>query len=142
MSERIDILYVEDNPFDLDLTMRALQAHNLGNKVHCVKDGVEALDFLFPPDGSDSNINVKVVLLDIKLPKVNGLEVLERIRSEEKTRNLPVVMLTSSGESPDIKKAYALGANSYIVKPMAFKDFSEVVAKLGFYWIIINKSPA
>lgn len=142
MSETIEILLVEDNPLDAELTMRSLQEHNLSNKVHWAKDGVEALDFLFPAEGSKGNSHIKVVLLDVKLPKVNGLEVLERIRSEEKTRTLPIVMLTSSGESPDVKKAYDLGANSYIVKPIDFNNFSEVVAKCGFYWAIINNPPA
>ncbi len=141
MSETIEILLVEDNPMDVELTLRALKKHNLSNKVHVAKDGVEALAFLFPEEGSSGNRRIKVVLLDIKLPKVNGLEVLEKIRSEEKTRTLPVVMLTSSGESPDVKQAYDLGANSYIVKPIDFNSFSEVVAKLGFYWAIINQPP-
>jgi len=142
MSETIEVLLVEDNPLDAELTMRALGKHNLSNKVYWVKDGVEALEFLFSAQGPNENHHVKVVLLDLKLPKVNGLEVLEKIRSEEKTRTLPVVMLTSSGESPDVARAYALGANSYIVKPIDFKNFSEVVAKLGFYWAIINKPSA
>ncbi|MBI3359477.1 MAG: response regulator [Nitrospirae bacterium] len=141
MNDIIEILLVEDNPLDVELTLRALQQHNLSNKVHWAKDGVEALEFLFPQEESNHNRHIRVVLLDLKLPKVNGLEVLERIRSEERTRTLPVVMLTSSGESPDVKKAYELGANSYIVKPIDFNNFSEVVAKLGFYWAIINRPP-
>ena len=142
MSERVDILLVEDNDLDVELTLRAMTKHNLTNTVYRVKDGVDALDFLFPAEASDRNLHIKVVLLDLKLPKVNGLEVLEKIRSEERTRTLPVVILTSSGESPDIKKAYDLGANSYIVKPIDFKDFSSVVTELGFYWAIINKPPS
>jgi two-component system response regulator len=141
MGNIIEILLVEDNPLDAELTLRALYKHNLTNKIHWVRDGVEALDFLFPKEGLNNALHIKVVLMDLKLPKVNGLEVLKRIRSEETTRTLPVVMLTSSGESPDIKEAYAMGINSYIVKPIQFASFSEVVAKLGFYWTIINKPP-
>jgi len=140
MTEVVEILLVEDNPLDAELTLRALSKRHLSNKVHWAKDGVEALDFLFPKEGMPTN-HIKVVFLDLKLPKINGLEVLQRIRSEEKTQTLPVVMLTSSGESPDVKAAYALGINSYIVKPIDFNNFSEVVAQLGFYWTIINKPP-
>ncbi len=140
MTEVVEILLVEDNPLDAELTLRALSKRHLSNKVHWAKDGVEALDFLFPKEGMPTN-HIKVVFLDLKLPKINGLEVLQRIRSEEKTQTLPVVMLTSSGESPDVKAAYGLGINSYIVKPIDFNNFSEVVAQLGFYWTIINKPP-
>lgn len=142
MDDIVEILLVEDNPLDAELTLRALNQHNLSNKVYWVKDGVEALDFLFPTEEQNNLLHIKFVLMDLKIPKVNGLEVLKKIRSEETTRTLPVVMLTSSGESPDIKDAYALGINSYIVKPIQFASFSEVVAKLGFYWAIINKPPA
>jgi len=139
--DRIDVLLVEDSPLDAELTLRSLKKNNLMNKVYWAKDGVEALEILFPAEKVNENLYIKVVLLDLKLPKINGLEVLKKIRSEEKTRALPVVILTSSGESPDIKMAYELGANSYIVKPIDYNNFSEVVAKLGFYWAIINKPP-
>ena len=140
----IDILLVEDNPRDAELTIRALKKRNFANRLFVVEDGAEALDFIFcrgqyverkmthPP---------KVILLDIKLPKLNGLEVLREIKTDERTRQIPVVMVTSSAEDPDIKTAYQLGANSYVVKPVGFDEFMEAMSQLGFYWLLINQAP-
>ena len=140
----IEILLVEDNPQDVELTLRALKRHNLANKVHVVKDGAEALDFLFATDsyaGRDMNNTPKVILLDLKLPKVDGLEVLRRIKSDERTKLIPVVVLTSSREEQDMIDSYKLGVNSYIVKPVDFDKFVEAVGKLGLYWLLLNEQP-
>jgi two-component system response regulator len=141
-SNAVDILLVEDNPRDAELTIRALKKKNFANDIYLVEDGVEALDFLFcrgkyaQRDVADKP---KVVLLDLKLPKLNGLEVLREIKSDKKTQSIPVVVLTSSNQDPDIKSAYELGANSYVVKPVEFKAFMEAVGNLGFYWLLINR---
>jgi len=138
----IDILLVEDNPRDVEMTLRALRNHNLANKVHVVKDGAEALDFIFSRGAyprKDLNHVPKVVLLDLKLPKVSGLEVLRAIKGDEQARTIPVVILTSSQEEKDMVESYRLGANSYIVKPVDFDKFVEAVGQLGLYWLIINK---
>ncbi|MEO8760639.1 MAG: response regulator [Bacteroidia bacterium] len=140
----IEILLVEDNPSDAELTIRAFKKSNVANKIVHLKDGAEALDFLFGKGVySTRNINnkPKVILLDLKMPKVNGIEVLREIRSNALTKKIPVVILTSSNEDPDIKACYELGVNSYIVKPVGFKNFTDVVSKLGFYWLLLNKSP-
>ncbi|HXF94695.1 MAG TPA: response regulator [Gemmatimonadales bacterium] len=131
----VEILLVEDNPSDVELTMRALSKHNLANRVHVVRDGAEALEYL-----RDAG-RPKVVLLDLKLPKVNGLEVLSHIKSQEGTKTIPVVVLTSSREEPDIAEAYRLGANSYIVKPVGFEDFVRAVSEAGLYWLLLNQPP-
>jgi two-component system response regulator len=139
----VDILLVEDNPRDVELTVRALKKRNLANRLFVVEDGVEALDFIFGRGQYEQHgpINSpKVVLLDLKLPKLNGLEVLKAIRADERTRAIPVVVVTSSAEDPDIKAAYELGANSYVVKPVDFDVFLEAMAYLGFYWLLINQS--
>ncbi len=138
----VDILLVEDNAADEELTLRTLKKVNLANHIHVVRDGAEALDFVFG-EGiyRDRNGRPKVVLLDLKLPKVNGLEVLARIRSDERTRTLPIVILTSSREDRDLEAAYRLGVNSYVVKPVEFGAFGEAVSQLGLYWILQNKAP-
>ncbi len=141
--DAVDILLVEDNPQDVELTVRALKKHNLANRLFVVEDGAEALDFLFGRGkytARDITVHPKVVLLDLKLPKLNGLEVLRAIKAEEKISSLPVVMVTSSNEDPDIKAAYALGANSYVVKPVNFDAFVDAMSNLGFYWLLINQS--
>ena len=143
-SEAVDILLVEDNPQDAELTIRALKKHNLANRLITVEDGAEALDFVFGRGkyaGRDTGHPPKVVLLDLKLPKVSGLEVLRALKQDERTRPIPVVVVTSSREDPDIKTAYALGANSYVVKPVDFDAFAEAVCNLGLYWLLVNQPP-
>ncbi len=136
------ILLVEDNPDDVALTMRALKSHNITNEVVVAQDGVEALDYLFGADGRPAPDELPaVVLLDLKLPKVNGLEVLERIRADEHTRLLPVVILTSSDEERDVIDGYSLGANSYVRKPVDFVEFTEAAMQLGLYWLLMNRAP-
>ncbi len=140
----VDILIVEDNPNDAELVIRALKKQNLGNKLFVAKDGEEALDFIFCRgkfSGRDQNTPLKVIFLDLKLPKVNGLEVLREIKSDKKTRMLPVVVVTSSKEDPDIKAAYELGANSYIVKPVDFDAFFQAMSNTGLYWLLVNEAP-
>jgi len=142
--EDVEILLVEDNPNDVELTIRALQKQNLAGKVFVVKDGAEALDFLFAT-GPFATRNVqkrpKVVLLDVKLPKVDGIEVLRRIKADDRTKHTPVVMLTSSQEERDVMDTYKLGVNSYIVKPVDFSNFVHAVSELGIYWGLLNKLP-
>ncbi len=142
--EDVEILLVEDNPNDVELTLRALQKQNLSNKVFVVKDGAEALDFIFAA-GAYSQRKVekrpKVVLLDLKLPKVDGIEVLRRIKADSRTSPIPVVMLTSSQEERDVVNSYNLGVNSYIVKPVDFSNFVHTVSELGIYWGVLNKLP-
>jgi len=141
----IDILMVEDNPCDLELALDAFRRHNLANHIQVARDGVEALDFLFCTGTFKNRVNPvhpKVVLLDLKLPRVDGLEVLRRIRSDPRTQSIPVVVLTSSREEADITNSYNLGVNSYIVKPVDFKNFSEAVRQLGFYWLLLNQPPS
>ena len=137
-----EILIVEDDPNDAELITRALKKHNLANKLVLLKDGAEALDFLFG-QGSLAKIDdgkPRVILLDLKLPKVNGIEVLRKIKSEERTKKIPVVILTSSREDRDLKDAYDLGVNSYVTKPIQFDEFAKVVSDLGMYWLLLNKS--
>jgi two-component system, response regulator len=140
----VEILIVEDNQQDLDLALRALRKANLANRVHAVRDGEEALEFLFC-EGRHSERKIqnepKVILLDLKLPKIDGLEVLQRIKGDQRTKAIPVVVLTSSKEQADVVETYNLGVNSYIVKPVNFEQFSEVVQKLGMYWLLINHPP-
>ncbi len=140
----VEILLVEDNPNDVELTLHALKKHNLANRIHVVRDGAEALDFIFGSGayaGRRLEDHPKVILLDLKLPLVDGLEVLERIKSDPHTRTIPVVVLTSSREEPDIARSYELGANSYIVKPVDFQQFAEAVRHLGLYWLLLNQPP-
>ena len=142
-NHEVEILLVEDNEHDADLTIRALKKHHLANKLIHLSDGVEALDFLFGTgtfEGRDMQHTPKVILLDLKMPKVTGMEVLEKAKSEPLTKSIPIVILTSSSEDPDIKRSYELGANSYIVKPVEFDNFSKTVADLGLYWMLLNKS--
>jgi two-component system response regulator len=140
----IEILLIEDNMNDAELTIRALHKNKIANNIIHLKDGVSALDFLFG-NGEFENRNInnkpKIILLDLKMPKIDGLEVLKKIKADVLTKNIPVVVLTSSRENPDIEKAYSLGANSYIVKPVEFDGFSKAIAELGFYWILFNQSP-
>lgn len=143
MSDKM-ILLVEDNPDDEALTVRALTKNNIANNLTVVRDGVEALDFLFCREAyADRNPHEypEVILLDLKLPKVDGLEVLRQIRADERTSLLPVVILTSSKEEQDLVKSYSLGANSYIRKPVDFSQFVEAIRQLGMYWLVLNEPP-
>lgn len=143
MKEKI-ILLVEDNPDDVALTLRALKKNNIANEVVVAHDGVEALDYLFGTGmyaGRDVAILPQVVLLDLKLPKVDGLEVLGRLRADPRTKLLPVVVLTTSKEDRDLTESYSLGANSYIRKPVEFDSFSDAVRQLGIYWLLLNEGP-
>jgi len=140
---RVEILLVEDNPHDAEMTIRALKKSNLANRLIHVKDGAEALDFIFSKGAfADRSIDdkPKVILLDIKMPKVDGIEVLRQIKSDENTRTIPVVIMTSSKEEQDIITSYNLGVNSYVVKPVDFEGFAKAVSELGFYWLITNQS--
>ncbi len=140
----VEILLVEDSPQDAELTLHALRKRNLANRLIHVKDGQEALDWLFGEGvyaGRDTNRQPKIVLLDLKMPRVDGLEVLRAIRANERTRHLPVVVMTSSHEQNDIIESYELGVNSYIVKPLEFDAFSAIVADLGYYWLVVNIGP-
>jgi len=146
MSENnfVEILLVEDNPQDLELTRRALRKGNLTNNIHVARDGAEALEFLFcegayatrKPEGGP-----KLILLDLKLPKVDGLEVLKRVKGDPRTKTIPVVVLTSSKEQNDVVESYHLGVNSYIVKPVNFERFAEAVRDVGMYWLLLNLPP-
>lgn len=141
----IEILLIEDNPNDEELTLYALKKNNLTNHIQVVRDGAEALEYLFCA-GAYAHRRIddvpKVILLDLKLPKVDGLEVLKRIKTNERTHNLPVVVLTSSQEERDIVGSYRLGVNSYIVKPVDFEQFVEAVRQLGLYWMLLNLTPS
>lgn len=140
----VEILLVEDNPQDAELTIRALKKHHITNQIFVLEDGAEALDFIFC-QGKYTQREItnhpKVVLLDLKLPKVNGLEVLKAIKEDERLRSIPVVIVTSSRQDPDIETAYKYGANSYVVKPVDFDGFVEAMTKLGLYWLLVNQSP-
>lgn len=144
MNQEVEILLVEDSASDAEMTINALKKNNLANKLLHLKDGAEALDYIFA-DGKYSGRNMddrpKIILLDLKMPKVNGIEVLQKIRADERTKTIPVVMLTSSKEDPDIKKCYELGVNSYVVKPVEFDEFQKAISNLGFYWMIENQQP-
>lgn len=141
----VEVLLVEDNVVDAELAIRELKKHNMANKLVHVKDGEQALEFIFGTGRfSDRGIShpPKLILLDIQMPKINGIEVLEKIKSDERTKAIPVVVLTSSKEDPDIQKCYKLGANSYIVKPLNFEGFAVAIKNLGFYWLLLNQPPA
>jgi two-component system, response regulator len=144
MHNEVDILLVEDNMLDAELTIRALRKNNLANKLVHLRDGAEALDFLFAQKKYADRMltdTPKVILLDLKMPKVSGIEVLERIKADGRTKKIPVVMLTSSREDPDILACYALGVNSYVVKPVEFEAFVKAVSNLGLYWMLLNQPP-
>ena len=142
----VDVLLVEDNSHEAELTIRELKKHHIANNIFHVKDGEEALDFIFGVEQFAGTRDIqrppKLILLDIHMPKVNGIEVLETIKKDERTRSIPVVMLTSSKEDPDIRRCYALGVNSYIVKPVDFIRFADAIKNLGFYWLLLNQLPA
>ncbi len=144
MVKEVEILLVEDNPTDAELAIRALKKSNLANKLVWVKDGAEALDFLFSTGVySDRPMasGPKVILLDLRLPKVDGMEVLRRVKGDERTRTIPVVVLTSSKEDRDVAESYQLGVNSFISKPVAFDEFAKTVSELGLYWLLVNRPP-
>jgi CheY-like chemotaxis protein len=143
-STSVDILLVEDNPQDLELTLRALRKASLKTRFHVARDGAEALEFIFCEGvhaGRQIEDGPKVILLDLKLPKVDGLEVLQRLKGDPRTCTIPVVVLTSSKEQSDVVESYKLGVNSYIVKPVNFENFAAVVQQLGMYWLLINQPP-
>lgn len=141
--EQIEILYVEDNPLDAELTMRALRKGGLANKILRLEDGQQALDFLFRRGAFSQRDETlpKLVLLDLKMPRVDGIEVLRAMRSDQRTKTIPVVVMTSSDEEKDVNLAYDLGINSYVVKPVEFSAFAEVVTQAGYYWLAINRGP-
>jgi two-component system response regulator len=145
MSQQIEILLAEDNAGDAEMTIRALAKNNLANNLLHVKNGADALDFLFGEGkyaGRDIVNKPKIVLLDLKMPKVNGIEVLHKIKSDPRTKKIPVIVLTSSKEDPDIQRCYDLGVNSYVVKPVEFVRFYEAISDLGLYWMIVNQPPS
>lgn len=145
--EEVEILLVEDNPDDVELTLHALRSRHVANRIHVARDGAEALAYLLPPGGAatpgetDARPLPRLVLLDLKLPKVSGLEVLAKLKANPATARIPVVMLTSSREDRDIEEAYRLGVNSYIVKPVEFENFAGAVQSLDLYWMVLNQPP-
>ncbi|MFQ5705020.1 MAG: response regulator [Gemmatimonadales bacterium] len=142
--QAVEILLVEDDPNDVELTLRAMAKHNLANKVQVVRDGTEALEFIFRTDrhaDRAADDGLRLILLDLKLPKVSGLEVLGRVKENTRTRNIPVVVLSSSRDQRDIVDSYKLGVNSYVVKPIEFDKFVESVSEVGLYWLLINERP-
>jgi len=143
-SEAVELLLVEDNPADLELALRALRQAKISNRIYIARDGVEALEFLFC-EGAYAGRRIwdgpKLVLLDLKLPRVDGLTVLQRMKEDPRTKTIPVVVMTSSQEQSDLIQSYALGVNSYIVKPVNFERFAEAVRQLGFYWLLLNQPP-
>ena len=142
--KHVEILLVEDSMSDAELTIRALKKNNLANKLVHLEDGQEALDFIFA-EGNYFHRKIadtpKVILLDLKMPKINGIQVLQKIKSDERTKKIPVIVLTSSKEDPDIQECYFLGVNSYVVKPVQFEKFLDAVSQLGLYWLLINQPP-
>lgn len=144
MKNKVEILLIEDNQHDAELTIRALKKNNLVNNLVHLKDGVEALEFLFAEgvyhERSADN-TPKVILLDLKMPKLNGIDVLKQLKADERTKKIPIVVLTSSKEDPDIKTCYDLGVNSYVVKPVNFEAFAKAVNELGLYWMLLNQPP-
>lgn len=142
--ETVEILLVEDNPDDVELTLHALERQNVTNRIEVVRDGAEALEFIFcngAHGDRDISDSPRLILLDLGLPKVDGLEVLRRIKGDERTRDIPVVVLSSQRDQPGIAECYRLGVNSYIVKPVDFEQFSEAVRQLGLYWLLLNEPP-
>ncbi|MCI0343589.1 MAG: response regulator [Planctomycetales bacterium] len=140
-AEPVEILLVEDRDEDAELALRALRERNLANKIVRVRDGAEALDYLLGAPGSPAKGKPRVVLLDLKLPKVDGIEVLRRVKADERTRTIPVVVLTSSREERDLVRTYDLGVNSFVTKPVGFEEFAEAVGQLGLYWLLLNRQP-
>jgi two-component system, response regulator len=138
--EPVEILLVEDNASHAEMTVRTLRRNNISNHIHVVRDGAEAIEFLFT-DGEESRPVPRVILLDLKLPKVDGIDVLRRVKGDRRMRAIPVVVLTSSHEDADLHACYALGVNSYIVKPVDFQQFSDAVRSLGLYWVLLNNVP-
>ena len=145
MTQEMDILLIEDNSEDVEITLRAFHKHHIANKIHVVRDGEEALECLFSTgrysEGSPCQ-NTRLILLDLKLPKVDGLEILQKVKSDPRTRHIPVVVLTSSREEQDLAKSYNYGVNSYVVKPVDFAQFSDAVRQVGLYWMLLNHVPA
>lgn len=143
-NSEIEILLVEDDPDDAEMTIDAMRKNNLANKLIHTVDGEEALDFLFGTGkfiGRNINLKPRLILLDLKMPKVDGMEVLQKVKSNEATKKIPVVILTSSKEDPDVSRCYELGANGYIVKPVEFEGFAKAVSELGMYWMLLNHAP-
>jgi two-component system, response regulator len=145
MRDDMDILLIEDNAQDIEITLRAFQKHHIAGKIHVVRDGEEALECLFSTgrytDRSPCQ-NTRLILLDLKLPKVDGLEILQKIKADPRTKHIPVVVLTSSREEADLEKSYGYGVNSYVVKPVDFPQFSDAVRQVGLYWLMLNQAPA
>ncbi len=138
--EEIEIVIVEDNPSDAELLLRVFRKHKVANRIILLEDGAQALDFFFPPNGS-IHVPSRMIILDLKLPKVNGIEVLRRLKSDERTKKTPVVVLTSSREERDLNDSYGSGVNSYVTKPIKFEEFAKVVSELDLYWRLVNKPP-
>ena len=141
-NKEVEILLVEDGETDIEMTLRSLSESNVCNSVKVARDGREALDMLFPADSGLQPLKPSVVFVDLRLPKVSGHEILRRMKADEKTRDIPVVIMTSSREKVDIDRCYELGANSYVVKPIGFEDFSRVVKELKLYWLVVNQPPS
>ena len=141
-NNEVEILLVEDSEADIEMTLRSLREYNLCNTIRVARDGREALEMLFAGKDGAEGIRPRVVLLNLKLPKVSGHEVLRRMKSDERTQGIPVVIMTSSGEQADIDRCYEMGANSYVVKPIVFEDFSRVVKELKLYWLVMNQPPS
>ena len=141
MTEAVEILLVEDDPNHAEMTLRTLRKQNIANRVQVARDGAEAVEFLFA-NGAERNGTPRVILLDLKLPQIDGIEVLRRIKADPRTRKIPVVVLTSSNEDHDLQACYELGVNSYIVKPVGFQQFADAVRSLGLYWVLLNQLPS
>jgi two-component system, response regulator len=144
MRHSVELLLVEDNPFDVELTLHALRRYNFANRIKVARDGAEALEFIYGLVGDEAEkllYTPRLILLDLKLPKMNGLEVLARLKSDPRTKSIPVAVLTSSREDHDLQLCYELGVNSYIVKPVDFGQFSEAIRQLGLYWLLLNERP-
>ena len=140
MDPEIEILIVEDNPSELELTIYALKKHHLANRIFVLRDGAEAIHYLFEEKDQNSDFSsLKLILLDLKLPKVSGIEVLRRIKSDPRTRDIPVVVMTSSRQDQDLQECYQLGVNSYLVKPVNFDHFTEAIRQVGVYWLLLNR---
>jgi two-component system response regulator len=141
----MEILLIEDNPEDVEITLRAFRKHHIANRIHVVRDGEEALECLFSTGRYAENSpcqNTRLILLDLKLPKVDGLEILQKCKSDPRTKHIPIVVLTSSREEQDLARSYDYGVNSYVVKPVDFPQFSDAVRQLGLYWMLLNQTPA